>query len=330
MKKTKKTRIYFIGTIIFATVIIGVGAYKNVTGAEEAIEGEVLDAETSSSTEATVLEEPSAPLAEESVLPAEEPAEPAVTSPETVVEEVVQANEEVVVETEQIEEVSTLSDAEKEDLDNIASDVFYPPAIPVVWGDALPTISKKNVPTNTLSDGEMSLLRFTVKANSFGNIGITKFTLKFDVAKANLSDINVYGYSDSAFKQPYGGNPGGKLMRTSTSIEQNNVVDVAIDSGFASILQVPAGETRYFEVRGIVSDSSEGSSVSTQLEGDEASASSETSNADAVESGSNNDFVWVPLGINGEGASRQNTNFKNGYNISGLPGTNLPAEVLSR
>ncbi len=200
---------------------------------------------------------------------------------------------------------------------------------------SLPTIAKVSVPTNTLSNGTKSLLRFKITADTAGDVGLYKFTVQVSTTTAVITNLNAYAYSDSAFSTPVSGvNAGGKMMNSDKATMQNSTdINIIADlAGTATNIQIPAGQTRYFEVLATVASSAAGASVSTQLQGDAAypQLASFMGNVTLVddEAGSNDDFIWSPNATTT--SVNSNNDWTNGYNVTGLPGTNLTAEVLSQ
>jgi hypothetical protein len=204
-----------------------------------------------------------------------------------------------------------------------------------------PTVAKLSVPSSTLSNGSgKSLLRFSVAANSAGDVGLYKFTFTFATTTARVTAFNVYGYTDSSFSTAVAGvNASGKLMNTdfdftaanASYLSGNATVNAVIDNaGTATVLAVPAGSTRYFEVIGTIANSAAGASVQTQLEGDSAfpSLSTLVSSSTAIDTDGNDDFIWTPNATTSVGTTAND--FTNGYGVPGLPGTNLSPESLSQ
>jgi hypothetical protein len=199
---------------------------------------------------------------------------------------------------------------------------------------SFPTLAKASVPTNVLSNGTQALMRFTVTADAAGDIGIDKFTLKFATTSADVTAVNVFGYTDSSYSTPVSGvTTGGQLMASNASIAgATGIAEVYSQNsgGTASPLQIPAGQTRYFEVRATVSGVGSGSSVITDLEGDSAypSLSGLMGSVADVDADTNDDFIWSP---NATGTSGVATNdWTNGFGLVGLPATNMSPEVLSK
>ncbi|MCR4283754.1 MAG: peptidoglycan-binding protein [Parcubacteria group bacterium] len=200
---------------------------------------------------------------------------------------------------------------------------------------SLPTVAKVSVPTNSLSNGTKTLLRFKVTADSAGDVGLYKFTVQVSTTTAVVTNLNAYGYTDAAFSNPVSGvNAGGKLMNSDKASFANNAdINVVMDNaGTATNIQIPAGQTRYFEVTATVASSAAGASVSTQLQGDAAYPQLLSYMGDVTlvddDAGSNDDFIWSPNATTT--SANAHADWINGYNVIGLPGANLTAEVLSQ
>jgi hypothetical protein len=97
-----------------------------------------------------------------------------------------------------------------------------------------------------------------------------------------------------------------------------------------SPLQIPAGSTYYFEVRGTVAGVASGYSLTTTVEGDSAYASLASGvmmGLEAtIEADSNDDFIWSPNATTTSGVAH--IDWANGYQISGLPSSGL-SDTLS-
>ncbi|MBI4992180.1 MAG: peptidoglycan-binding protein [Candidatus Harrisonbacteria bacterium] len=204
-----------------------------------------------------------------------------------------------------------------------------------------PTLERVNISTS-VQNGEQAVLRFKVTANSAGDVGLYKFTVRVSTTTLTASTMNAYGYTDSAFSSPVSGvNSGGKLLNSdlslatwaSDSTDLNFVVD---QSGTAKSLQIPAGSTYYFEVRANLSGAGDtGDSISTALQGDAAYPSLSgagdlgfMTSAAGADADANDDLIWTPNSTTTSAVA--NNDFTNGYNVSGLPSSAMTAQVLSR
>ncbi len=184
-----------------------------------------------------------------------------------------------------------------------------------------------------LADGR--LMRFKVTADAKGPIGITQFALNLATTTASVTNVTIYGFTDSAYSQAISGiSTNGDLQSTDDCASGcpsngNVVVGVTTSAGTATVIQVPAGGTRYFEVRGSISGDATGAAVTTKLLGSSsfpATAAAVGSNpllvtsSTGVDTGTNT-FVWSPNSTTT--AARTDMDWTNGYGVSGLPAGGL-------
>ncbi|MFH1890622.1 MAG: hypothetical protein ABIJ91_03605, partial [Candidatus Kuenenbacteria bacterium] len=216
---------------------------------------------------------------------------------------------------------------------------------------SFPTVTKLSVPTTTLSNGTMSLLRFKVTADSAGDVGLYKFSFKVSTTTCTADSLNVYAYTDSGFSVPVSGiGAGGIMMNTDLDLETlwaSSATQLEVfpqtTAAASTTIQVPAGATRYFDVIATMSGVATGDSISTQLEGDAAYplfnamwsavdsfmlTAMDVDSATTTPTQSNDDFIWSPNATTTSLVT--NVDWTNGYGVSGLPSTNMSAEVLSR
>jgi len=218
---------------------------------------------------------------------------------------------------------------------------------------SFPVVAKVAVPTNTLNNGTMSILRFKVTADSHGDLGLYKFTFRMATTTAAITSVIVYGYSDSAYSTAAYAN-SGRLNSTAilatgnaTWVSSATDLDITFDpigqAATPEAIQVPAGTTRYFDVTGTVTGAVTGASVSTQLQGDAGYPSLPKNNSGmststnmmtnagtvfGVDSDTNDNFIWSPNATTTAGVGH--LDWTNGFGVLGLPSTNLSAEVLSK
>lgn len=214
---------------------------------------------------------------------------------------------------------------------------------------SFPTITMLSLPTNTLDNGTKSLMRFKVTANGTGDVGLYKFTFSVATTTASVNSINAYAYTDSGFSTAVSGiGASGKMLNTDisttgtglwTGATQQYGIYPQTTAGASTTIQIPAGQSRYFDVTGSVTGAVSGASVSMQLEGDAAYMASSTLMMQAagqevagdyigVEGDAHDDFIWSP---NSTSTSVLTANdWTNGYGIVGLNGTNNTAVVISK
>ncbi|MDO8493610.1 MAG: peptidoglycan-binding domain-containing protein [bacterium] len=207
-----------------------------------------------------------------------------------------------------------------------------------------PTITMLSLPTNTLDNGTRSIMRFKITANSTGDIGLYKFSIRVSTTTATVTSINAYAYTDSGFSTAVSGvGNSGKMMNTDLAGVEWAAPTTQLQlypqttAGASTTIQISAGQSRYFDITGTVTASAAGASISTQLEGDAAYMASSTlmmkaagvvSAYDDVESDTNDDFIWSPNSTTTSVIA--SNDWTNGFGIVGLNGTNNTAVVVSK
>ncbi len=177
-----------------------------------------------------------------------------------------------------------------------------------------PTISLDTLPTSGVADGR--LIHFKVTANSAGPVGIAQFN--FSIATSTITSvtaINMYGFTGSDYSQPISGVGTGGLVNAAAQSAPTGTFTITP----SSFIQVPAGSTYYFEVRGTVAGVQTGSSVSTTLLGDSAYPSLASFMSNSTISGSN--LIWSPNATSTAVAA--SNDWTNGYGLAGLPGSGI-------
>lgn len=232
---------------------------------------------------------------------------------------------------------------------------------------AVPTITYPALSQTTLNNGTMDLFRFNVTASPQGQVGVAKVTFRISTSTSGttsllVDSLNVYAYTDSGYSTPVTGvQADGAFLVTAADTENQNwassntQLDIGAETtaSASTTVIVPAGTTRYFALRGTITGSVAGSSVTTYMEGDSAAYSkadnplvdilssatttylapynaTTTSAASAgLIAGTHNDFIWRPFSTT---TSQSNTanDYANGYGIPGLSVGSSNGQTLSR
>ena len=169
-----------------------------------------------------------------------------------------------------------------------------------------PTFTSSNyLPSNGVSDGR--LIAFTIIPNSTGNVGLYKLTFSVNPsAGTTVTSPSLYVYSDLGFSQPAAGTSAG--IAGSTTYSNGTAVTT-----FSTPLEIPAGSSWYFLLKGTVSPSGTTYNVATTLEGDLTNLAPVMYAASGL---SSSNFIWSP---NGQGTSAITTpDWTNGYAVEGL------------
>jgi len=176
--------------------------------------------------------------------------------------------------------------------------------------NTFPTLAAVTLPAG-ISDGR--LMRFSVAADSHGNVGLYSFRFQISTTSVNVSNIGLYAYTDSGFNTAVSGQGTGGLIGTLANATTTGLIFSA--STTANALQVPAGSTYYFELRGSVTGATTGASIVTILLGD-SSFSGMLPAASVV-----GNFIWSPNATTT--AALIDNDFTNGAGIIGLPSSGL-------
>ena len=252
------------------------------------------------------------------------------------------------------------------------------------------------------NSSDQVLYRFKVGAPTGGNgIGLYKFTVNIATSTTSdveypgagtvdpahgfqVQNIKVYCYSDSGYGQGSCGNASGLLNQYTLAVADDTAATLDFDDGTTSAdpdvdasiyfnptstsgdnrtaIRIPAGETRYFEVRADISGASSTPTIAVKLLGDDGWVASncyaETaaltvdicdaadSAADRVDTDAtpastfagvasliddntdDEDFIWSDNATNSS-QSPDSYHWFNGYLLPGLPSGSTASEVLT-
>ncbi len=178
-----------------------------------------------------------------------------------------------------------------------------------------PTIAQVSLASGAGSAAAGKFIRFSVTANAAGDVGIARFT--FSVATSSgvtISGLGLYAYTDSGFSTPVSGQGSGGLIGATITATSTSNVQLGVSSPSAP-LEVPAGQTYYFELRGSVGGTVSGSSITTTLLGDASYATL------AATSSLGQNFIWSPNATTTSLATH--ADWTDGAAVVGLPSGGL-------
>jgi hypothetical protein len=173
---------------------------------------------------------------------------------------------------------------------------------------SFPTVSLDTMPVSMLADGR--LMRFKVSADARGPVSLAKMVFRLITSGVSLSNVRLYAFSDSQYSSP---NPGQDV---DGGIPTSNVGAYIV--GPTSPIVIPAGQTRYFELRGSVSSVSSGGSVTTTLLSE---PNGITMQSGIVLREKDTNFVWSPNSLTMSQFS--DSDWTGGFAIPGLPASGL-------
>ena len=181
---------------------------------------------------------------------------------------------------------------------------------------SFPTLALGTLPSTGIADGR--LIRFQVTADSHGNVGLASFNFLIATSTASVSAINMYGYTDAGYSTPISGVGTGGLVNTSTVAPTSGAFTITPTASSIGAIEVPAGQTYYFEVRGTVAGSIAGANVATTLLGDAAFAGMSSV---ATLTGASKNFIWSPNATTTSVTTV--TDWTDGAALVGLPSSGL-------
>ncbi len=197
---------------------------------------------------------------------------------------------------------------------------------------SFPTVALDTLSSTGIADGV--LMRFKVTANASGPVSITNFGINIATTTASVTNVTMYGFTDTNYSLPISGvSNDGNLQTTNDctagcTSSPNLAIGIQNSSGTATAIQIPAGGTRYFEVRGSVSGATSGASITTKLLGNSSfpstSAGVSANPLLAAASGSftaTTDMIWSPNSTTT--VDRNSQDWTNGFGVSGLPSGGL-------
>ncbi|RJQ36736.1 hypothetical protein C4552_02480 [Candidatus Parcubacteria bacterium] len=201
---------------------------------------------------------------------------------------------------------------------------------------SVPVITVLPVPTNTLQNGDRHLYRFSITAGPQGGISLYKFTFDFDIFgdEGTADDImvtepRIYAYADSSYSNPaFVG--GGRL--NFGPLVSNGPVGQQVELYFnpnilddAEAIVIPAGTTRYFELRANVAGADAGDRIGVALEGD--AGWTALGPISSVDASAENDFLWSGNSAGTSGLDADD--WANGYGVPGLPAGGASSVTLA-
>ena len=189
-----------------------------------------------------------------------------------------------------------------------------------------PTLALDTLGSTGVGDGR--LMHFKVTANSAGPVSIYNMHFTFATTTATISNVQLFGFSDSAYSSPISGQgDGGQIGITYTGYF-TSTADAVFTARTPVV--VPAGGTYYFEVRTSITGVTSGASVITKLLGDTTytpgfaqanSISGYNVGSSTVAATTTGNFIWS--GNSTTTPATTDVDWSNGYSLPGLPSGGL-------
>jgi len=191
---------------------------------------------------------------------------------------------------------------------------------------SVPSVSKLALSSNTLTNGTIPIYKFRVAADAKGDIDLYQLTFQVATTSATSTDFKLYNVSASPEVQINADYVGAKNSTDMTMVLENAATT-------NTLLTIPAGTYKDFELRSTFTSVTTGSSISAQLEGDPTTlfinvASGQFMDAAADVATAGGHFIWSDWSASSHAATSDD--FTTGYLVYGLPSSNLAAETLSK
>jgi len=184
-----------------------------------------------------------------------------------------------------------------------------------------PTVAQGTLSSSSGGASAGKLIRFSVTANAQGDVGLARFTFTIATTTAaqTITGLGLYGYTDSGYSTSISGQgSSGLIGATLTATSTSNIEIEALAP--ANPIEVPAGGTYYFELRGATGGLVSGSSITTTLLGDTTLVSTL-----AATSTLGYNFLWSENATTTSDA--RNNDWTNGASVVGLPAGGLVQTV---
>lgn len=171
------------------------------------------------------------------------------------------------------------------------------------------------LPSNGVGDGR--LMRFKITADAKGPVGIAGFTFTVSTTSGvGVNNVQLFGYTQPNYTSPISGQgTSGQIGATDAVITTGTSFQILPTT---NAVQVPAGQTYYFQLQASVSGVDTGDSIITTLNGD----SSALAITDAETATTSHSFVWSGNSTTTSNLTGDN-DFTNGFGLDGLPSSGL-------
>lgn len=177
---------------------------------------------------------------------------------------------------------------------------------------SFPTVVLGALPSTGAEDGR--LMRFAINANTSGTLGVKDIFINIGSQDVSISSVQLYGYVDASYSTPVSGFTAAGLLGSG---DMTGVPGKDFRFVLPSTLQIPAGTTRYFEVRGAVQPTGPNGFIRTTLVGDQYLYPVETYSSLQAKSF----FMWTPNSVTTSALT--DADWTNGYGVTGLPAVGL-------
>ncbi len=191
---------------------------------------------------------------------------------------------------------------------------------------SVPIVQQVALSTTSLNNGSgVPIFRFTVGADSKGDIGFYKATFLVTTDTASVTNFQLYEDPDGSRTNLTNNGARGVSETITSSAGANNgshIVDPLFDTGTDGVgsggeyVIIQAGTTKTYQLEADISGAVSGSTVSVKMVGDNAFPSTYPVSAGTIDSGAQDNFIWSDLNAGNNSTTATNTaEWTNGYRV---------------
>ncbi len=196
-----------------------------------------------------------------------------------------------------------------------------------------PTLASASVDLNPNGTDKI-IKKFSVTANAAGQIGIVQFPFSLATTSAKVTSLKLYGYGNSDYSTGPIGSGGGTQGQIGSTLCSSGCASDAPNltfvTGTSTAVQVPAGGTVYFALKGTVTPNASATnwSINATLLGNSSGPATTSisgfqaaSTSVGVAAFDANSFIWS--GNSSTTATGNDPDWYNGFNVPGLTASGL-------
>lgn len=183
---------------------------------------------------------------------------------------------------------------------------------------SVPQVAIDNLSTTGIADGR--LMRVRVQAHPVGDVSAAKFAFRLAPYQCEVTNVNLFCFTDSAYSTVIAGFPNGQLFATNATPTASGLVQIypQTNTGDWTPMVIPAGQSRYFELRGSVVGSDTNYNIATTILGDSTPLPFTGMSAAFYINQFGGQFIWSPNSF-ADSSRIGDLDWTDGFGVGGLP-----------
>ncbi len=187
---------------------------------------------------------------------------------------------------------------------------------------SVPRLTLDNLPSTGVADGK--LMRFWVQAHPAGDVSLDKFSFRVVANSCNVTNVNLFCYTDNQYSSAVSSFQNGQMMAMNATLTSSGLVTIypETSSRDRTAVVIPAGMSRFFELRGSVTANGVSYSVAPIMMGDSFPLPPSGMSSVPEIDGHGANFIWSDNSLSD--ASRPgDLDWTSGFGVNGLPSGGL-------